>query len=91
MPVKRDENDIDLHRERVRGRIVQGLVAVLSTVVAAAVVGMLTGRLSAADLKDLSFALAPITTLATTAIAFYFRSLNGGGSLRRSARGKRMK
>lgn len=66
------ERDIDFHRERVRGWIAFGLVGVLAMVVLLGVLGLLIGRLSTPDLKDLLSSLGLLTTLVGTAMGFYF-------------------
>ena len=64
--------DINLLRERVRSCIAFGLVGILAVVVLLGMLGLLIGRLSTRDLKDLLSSLGVLTTLVGTAMGFYF-------------------
>lgn len=64
--------DLELVRERTRGRIALALVALLSSLVLPSMGGLLVGRLSVNDLKELLSSLGVLTTLVGTAMGFYF-------------------
>jgi hypothetical protein len=64
--------DIKTIRERVRSRIAFGLVGLLVVVVSLGVLGLLIGRLSPGDLKELFFSLGLLTTLVQGIIKYYF-------------------
>jgi hypothetical protein len=64
--------DLELVRERTRGRIALALIALLSLLVVPGMGGLLLGKLSVNDLKELLSALGVLTTLVGTAMGFYF-------------------
>jgi hypothetical protein len=64
--------DIELVRERTRGRIAFALIALLALLVLPGVVGLLLGTLSVNNLKELLSSLGLFTTLVGTAMGFYF-------------------
>lgn len=64
--------DIELIRERTRGRIAYALIALLAVVVLAGAVGLVLGRMSVDDVKALLSSLGTLTTLVGTAMGFYF-------------------
>jgi membrane protein YqaA with SNARE-associated domain len=64
--------DLELVRERTRGRIALALIALLSALVLPGMAGLLFGRLSVNDLKELLASLGVLTTLVGTAMGFYF-------------------
>jgi hypothetical protein len=64
--------DLELVRERTRGRIAFALIALLSLLVLPGMGGLLFGRLSVNDLKELLSSLGVLTTLVGTAMGFYF-------------------
>lgn len=73
-----NESAIALVRERVRGGIALGLIAVLALVVLLAVAGVLLGRVSMAELRDLFSSMGVLTTLVGTAMGFYFGRVSTG-------------
>lgn len=63
--------DIALVRERTRHRLVFVGVAAYASVVPLAMVGLLLGRLSSAEVREL-FAALNVSTIAMCAMTFYF-------------------
>lgn len=63
--------DIALVRERTRHRLVFVGVAAYASVVPLAMVGLLLGRLSCTEVKEL-FAALNVSTIAMCAMTFYF-------------------
>jgi len=63
---------LDQERERIRGWIAFTLFGLLAVVVLLAVVGLLIGRLSVVELKEVFASLGLLTTLVGTAMGFYF-------------------
>jgi hypothetical protein len=66
----------DAEREGVRARITFTLIGLLALVVVLPVLGLMLGVISVNDVKELWIFLgSPMIALASTAIAFYFRSV----------------
>lgn len=66
---KRHVNDIEIMRERVRGRLAYGLGTVLGSVVLLGMVGLFFGRFTSGDVKDVFYSLTALVGLAGR---FYF-------------------
>lgn len=64
-------SDLNLVRERMRGWITLGFVVPLASVAPLALLGLLVGKLSVVDVKELLAALG-LTPLVCTAMGFYF-------------------
>lgn len=64
--------DLEMVRERTRGRIALAVIALLALVVLSGVIGLALGRLSVNDVKELVASQTALITLVGTAMGFYF-------------------
>lgn len=63
---------VNQRREQVRSWIARTLVTLLISIVLVAVLGLVIGRLSVGNLKELFDSLGLLTTLVGTAMGYYF-------------------
>jgi hypothetical protein len=71
-PSNMRSGEIDHVRERIRGRIACALFGLLTLVVLISVLGLVIGRLTVGDLRELFASLGPLTMLVGTLMGFYF-------------------
>ena len=76
-PIERDY-DPEPDREKVRGRIAQGLTLAVALIAVLAVILLSTGVLDKDEVDSLQAFFTPLITLSATALGFYF----GGKSAR---------
>lgn len=64
--------DIEMVRERTRGRIALAVIALLALVVLSGTVGLASGKLSVNDVRELIASQTALIALVGTAMGFYF-------------------
>jgi heme A synthase len=64
--------DIEMVRERTRGRIALAVIGLLALVILSGVIGLASGKLSVNDVKELITSQTALTALVGTAMGYYF-------------------
>jgi hypothetical protein len=69
---RKADGDIEMVRERTRGRIALAVIALLALVVLSGVIGLASGKLSVNDVKELVASQTALIALVGTAMGYYF-------------------